>query len=65
MLCARRSSVRSRIDVCRVLFALFCLLLAFCLELETCTKANEELQKLWEVAEPWEAAFEEKHRLEQ
>ena len=36
-----------------------------CLELEACTKANEELQKLWEVAEAWEAATEEKLRLEQ
>jgi hypothetical protein len=34
------------------------------LELEACTKANEELQKLREVAEPREAATEEKLRLE-
>ena len=51
--------------MCRVLFALLCLLLAFCLELEACTKANEELQKLREVAKAWEAATEEKLRLEQ
>ena len=37
----------------------------FCLELEACTKANEELQKLWDVAEAREAATEEKLRLEQ
>ena len=37
----------------------------FCLELEACTKANEELQKLREVAEAREAATEEKLRLEQ
>jgi len=36
-----------------------------CLELEACTKANEELQKLREVAEAREAAIEEKLRLEQ
>ncbi|XP_039818491.1 uncharacterized protein LOC120680996 [Panicum virgatum] len=34
-------------------------------ELEACTKANEELQKLREVAEAREAATEEKLRLEQ
>ena len=37
----------------------------FYLELEACTKANEELQKLREVAEAREAATEEKLRLEQ
>ena len=37
----------------------------FCLELEACTKANEELQKLQEVAEVQEAPTEEKLRLEQ
>ena len=37
----------------------------FCLELEACTKANEELQKLWEVVEAREASTEEKLRLEQ
>ena len=40
-------------------------LTCFCLELEACTKANEELQKLREVAEVREAATEEKLRLEQ
>ena len=39
-------------------------LTCFCLELEACTKANEELQKLREVAEEREAATEEKVRLE-
>ena len=39
-------------------------LTCFCLELEACTKANEELQKLREMAEAWEAATEEKLRLE-
>ena len=39
-------------------------LTCFCLELEACTKANEELQKLREVAEAREAATEEKLRLE-
>ncbi|XP_039822746.1 uncharacterized protein LOC120684960 [Panicum virgatum] len=34
-------------------------------ELEACNKANEELQKLREVAEAWEAATEEKLHLEQ
>ena len=44
---------------------LACLSLTFfCLELEACTKANEELQKLREVAEAREAATEEKLRLE-
>ena len=33
--------------------------------MEACTKANEELQKLREVAEVREAATEEKLRLEQ
>ena len=37
----------------------------FYLELEACTKANEELQKLREVAEAREAATEEKLHLEQ
>ena len=60
---ARRSAVRSRIDVYRVLFALLSLI-CFCLELEACTKANEELQKLRDVAEAREAATEEKLRLE-
>ena len=40
-------------------------LTCFCLELEACTKANEELQKLRDVAEAREAATEEKLRLEQ
>ena len=40
-------------------------LTCYCLELEACTKANEELQKLREVAEAREAATEEKLRLEQ
>jgi hypothetical protein len=39
-------------------------LTCFCLELEACTKANEELQKLWDAAEAREAATEEKLRLE-
>ena len=39
--------------------------LLFVLELEACAKANEELQKLREVAEAWEAANEEKLCLEQ
>ena len=39
-------------------------LTCFCLELEACTKANEELQKLREVAEAREAATKEKLRLE-
>ena len=65
MLCARRSAVRSRIDVCRVLVALDLSLTSCCLELEACTKANEELQKLREVAEAREAATEEKLCLEQ
>ena len=39
--------------------------LLFCLELEACTKANEELRKLQEVAEAREADTEEKLRLEQ
>ena len=39
-------------------------LTCFCLELGACTKANEELQKLWDVAEAREAATEEKLRLE-
>ena len=39
-------------------------LTCFCFELEACTKANEELQKLREVAEAREAATEEKLRLE-
>ena len=39
-------------------------LTCFWLELEACTKANEELQKLREVAEAREAATEEKLRLE-
>ena len=64
MLCARRSAVCSRSHVCRVLCALFLSLTCFCLELEACTKANEELQKLREVAEAREAATEEKLRLE-
>jgi len=45
---------------CVVLFLTCC-----CLELEACTKANEELQKLREVAEAREAATKEKLRLEQ
>ena len=65
MLCARRSAVRSRIDVCRVLVALDLSLTCCCLELEACTKPNEELQKLREVDEAREAATEEKLRLEQ
>ena len=44
----------------RIVLSLTC----FCLELEACTKANEELQKLREVAEAREAATEEKLRLE-
>ena len=44
---------------------MFCLWLAFCLELEACTKDNEELQKLREVAEAQDAATEEKLCLEQ
>ena len=40
-------------------------LTCFCLELQACTKANEELQKLRDVAEAREAATEEKLRLEQ
>ena len=40
-------------------------LTCFCLELEACTKANEELQKLRDVAEAREAATEEKLHLEQ
>ena len=64
MLCARRSAVRSRINVCRVLFRTILSLTCFCLELEACTKANEELQKLREVAEAREAATKEKLRLE-
>ena len=40
-------------------------LTCFCLELEACTKANEELQKLREVAEAREAATKEKLHLEQ
>ena len=55
MLYARRSAVCSRSHVCRVLCALFLSLTCFCLELEACTKANEELQKLREVAEVREA----------
>ena len=46
----------------------FCAVLSltcFCLELEACTKANEELQKLREVAEAREAATEEKLLQEQ
>ena len=46
----------------------FCTVLSLtccCLELEACTKANEELQKLREVAEAREAATEEKLCLEQ
>ena len=39
-------------------------LTCFCLELEACTMANEELQKLREVAEAREAATEAKLRLE-
>ena len=39
-------------------------LTCFYIELEACTKANEELQKLREVAEAREAATEEKLRLE-
>ena len=46
------------------LFALFLPLTCFCLELEACTKANEELQKLREVAEAREATTEEKLCLE-
>ena len=65
MLCARRSSVRSWIDVCRVLITLVLSLTCYCLELEACTKANEELQKLREVAEAREATTEEKLCLEQ
>ena len=64
MLCARRSAVCSRSHVYRVLCALFLSLTCFCLELEACTKANEELQKLREVAKAREAATEEKLRLE-
>ena len=45
----------------RIVLSLTC----FCLELEACTKANEEPQNLWEVAEAWEATTEEKLRLEQ
>ena len=40
-------------------------LTCFCLELEACTMANEEMQKLWDVAEAREAATEEKLHLEQ
>ena len=47
------------------LFALFLPLTCFCLELEACTKTNEELQKLREVAKAREATTEEKLRLEQ
>ena len=65
MLCARRSAVRSQIDVYRVFVALDLSLTCCCLELEACTKANEELQKLREVAKAREAATEEKLRLEQ
>ena len=52
----------------RCLPSSFCTVLSltcFCLELEASTKANEELQKLWEVAEAREAATEEKLHLEQ
>ena len=45
----------------RAILSLTC----FCLELEACTKANEELQKLRDVAEAREAATEEKLCLEQ
>ena len=45
----------------RIVLSLTC----FCLELEVCTMANEELQKLREVAKAREAATEEKLRLEQ
>ena len=65
MLCTRTSAVYSRSHVCRVLCALFLSLTCFCLELEACTKANEELQKLREVAEAQEVATEEKLHLEQ
>ena len=46
-------------------FALYLSLTCFCVKLETCIKANEELQKLWEVAEAREAATKEKLHLEQ
>ena len=52
----------------RCLLSPFCTILSLtccCLELEACTKANEELQKLREVAEAREAATEEKLHLEQ
>ena len=63
MLCARRSAVCSRNQVFRIFVR--CLVSdLLCLELEACTKANEELQKLREVAEAREAATEEKLRLE-
>ena len=47
----------------RCLLSPFCTILSLtccCLELEACTKANEELQKLREVAEAQEAFTEEK-----
>ena len=57
--------MRSRVNVYGVHFCTVLPLTCFCLELEACTKANEELQKLREVAEAREAATEEKLRLEQ
>ena len=45
-------------------FCTFHLCLVCCLELETCTKANEELHKLWELAEAREAATEDKLSLD-
>ena len=56
-----KESVRCLPSPFRTVLPLTC----FCLELEACTKANEELQKLREVAEAREAATEEKLRLEQ
>ena len=55
-------------ELSRCLPSPFCTVLSLtccCLELEACTKANEELQKLQEVAEVQEAPTEEKLRLEQ
>ena len=56
-----KESVRCLSSPFRTVLPLTCI----CLELEACTKANEELQKLREVAGAREAATEEKFRLEQ